>query len=228
LGVILYDLICGRRPADLPTSAPLWKSTRVPTSPTPKTIDRAIPASLNRICMKALSFNPEARYPTAGALASALTSYLQAGPEASPAPRRGNIGGLSIGVVVAASVLCLLLGMSFEIRKYARRPDSPPTVLIDGREPASLPAVPIPQLVRQPAPKNPAPPEILNEPAVRLKGSSKELRFHLKSGCGSTKGKESTLMDVGTVGQELALGHSPCQHCLKGLPRPGKGSTVTP
>ena len=43
LGVILYELICGRRPADLPSGAPLWRSTRIATPPTPRSVDRAIP-----------------------------------------------------------------------------------------------------------------------------------------------------------------------------------------
>ena len=67
LGVIFYELLCGRRPVDLPTEAPAWLSEASnPTpSPPPRTIDRTIPAALNRICLKALAVNPEGRSPSA-------------------------------------------------------------------------------------------------------------------------------------------------------------------
>jgi serine/threonine protein kinase len=38
LGVILYELICGRRPADVPSNAPLWRSAKIPTPPTPRSV----------------------------------------------------------------------------------------------------------------------------------------------------------------------------------------------
>jgi len=120
LGVILYELICGRRPSDVPSGAPLWQSTRISTPPTPRTVDRAIPAVLDKICMKALAFHPVDRYPDALSLADALARYLLKRP-ASPkkdrprAASRSHRGGLGIGLVVAASVLCLSLGMSFQL-----------------------------------------------------------------------------------------------------------------
>ena len=131
-------------------------------------------------------------------------------------------------MVVAASVLCLLLGMSFEIRKYAQRPSSRASVLIDGREPASLPSEPTAHLVRQPAPQDSMPVDLMNEPAVRTP-SSKDRIFHLKgSGGPYIAGKESTLVDLGTVGQELARRHYPCHKCLSGLPRPDRGTDIPP
>ena len=86
LGVILYELICGRRPADVPSNAPLWRSTKIATPPTPRSVDRQIPTALDRISMKALAFDPDNRYPGARAFAEALDDYIQGRP--TPVPKR--------------------------------------------------------------------------------------------------------------------------------------------
>jgi eukaryotic-like serine/threonine-protein kinase len=119
LGVILYELICGRRPSDVPSNAPLWRSTKMITLPTPRSVDRVIPAVLDRISMKALAFDPDARYANARLFAEALTAYLEGRP--IPIPRRRPVrrtrqkGGLAIGLIVTASALCLFLGMSLHV-----------------------------------------------------------------------------------------------------------------
>ncbi|HEY2159112.1 MAG TPA: serine/threonine-protein kinase, partial [Isosphaeraceae bacterium] len=40
LGVILYELLCGRRPADVPSGTPLWRLDYHTPPPTPHSIDR--------------------------------------------------------------------------------------------------------------------------------------------------------------------------------------------
>jgi serine/threonine protein kinase len=118
LGVMLYELICGRRPADVPSNVPLWRSAKVFTTPTPRSVDREIPADLDRICMRALAFDPNSRYPDARSFAAALERYQQGRSVEmlSPFPPvpQGK-GGIAIGLIVAASVLCLLLGMSLHV-----------------------------------------------------------------------------------------------------------------
>jgi hypothetical protein len=76
LGVILYELICGRRPSDVPSNTPYWKIERKAPPPTPQSIDRAIPHELDRICMTALALNPDDRYSDAKAFSSALDGWL--------------------------------------------------------------------------------------------------------------------------------------------------------
>ena len=76
LGVILYELLCGRRPCDLPSNAPLWRAYQYSTPATPRSLDRAIPQALDRICMKALAFDPADRYSDAGLLAEALSEQI--------------------------------------------------------------------------------------------------------------------------------------------------------
>jgi serine/threonine protein kinase len=115
LGVILYELICGRRPSDVPSDAPLWRSTRIATPPTPRSVDREIPAVLDKITMKALAHDPDDRYRDALSFAGALEGYLQDRP-VSVATRRQKpartMQGVLSGMIVVASTLCLAMGMS--------------------------------------------------------------------------------------------------------------------
>ncbi len=168
LGVILYELICGRRPADVPSGAPLWRSTRLATPPTPRSVDRAIPAALDRVCMKALAFDPDHRFPDARSLADALTRHLgnrpDAGPDGRSRPARRPRGGLVVGLVVAGSVLCLALGMSLHFA--GRGPaEAAPVALVAGvvDHSALVETMPVPMPV-EPGPVEPTPPR----PAARV------------------------------------------------------------
>ena len=96
LGVVLYELICGRRPSDVPTNTPLWKARRHEAPPAPTSVDRAIPHELDRICMKALALNPSDRFPTAAAFAAALDAWL--------APRRRPRPAVALAGVALALV----------------------------------------------------------------------------------------------------------------------------
>jgi len=124
LGVILYELLCGRRPCDVPTGAPLWRATHAISPSTPRSVDRAIPPPLDRICMKALAFDPTDRYANAALLAEALneqivdhrpprtrTSLKAIARIARPPFRR--FGGLAIAstvCVVAVAAAMLVIG----------------------------------------------------------------------------------------------------------------------
>ena len=71
LGVMLYELLTGRRPY-LSDGALLFQEilTRVP--PTPQSIDSRIPPEIDAICMKCLEKQPRFRYASAQALAVSL------------------------------------------------------------------------------------------------------------------------------------------------------------
>ncbi len=107
LGVVLYELICGRRPADALSATPSdtldaevdgWAEPL-----TPHSIDRRIPQGLDRICMRALAPDPAGRYPDAGALARALDRWLAA-DRAGRSSRR-LAGGLAAAGLAAALAL---------------------------------------------------------------------------------------------------------------------------
>ncbi len=83
LGVILYELLRGKRPQDDQTqsadSPPVRKPVRVPPSltVTRRLRDPSIPGDLEAICNKAMSPRPSDRFATARALADDLDQWLQ-------------------------------------------------------------------------------------------------------------------------------------------------------
>jgi Protein kinase domain/EF hand len=127
LGVIFFELLCGRRPVDLPSGAPAWLSqAREPTpSPRPRAIDRTIPAALDRICLKTLDVDPEGRYPSARALADDLDRWLDRRTRATALST--PLVRIALGVIAAS---LLILGLSFAFapaeRLKARGPIDPP------------------------------------------------------------------------------------------------------
>lgn len=74
LGVILYEVLTGRRPFTGDAAQALKAITS--TSPAaPRRAGRHVPRELSAICMKALAINPAERYATARELASDLRDY---------------------------------------------------------------------------------------------------------------------------------------------------------
>ena len=77
LGVIFFELLCGQRPTNLPSQAPIWVARPVEPPPSLRRIDRSIPPAIDRICRKALAINPAHRYRDAGALRDELDTWLR-------------------------------------------------------------------------------------------------------------------------------------------------------
>jgi eukaryotic-like serine/threonine-protein kinase len=118
LGVILHELLYGRRP-DETTDFPPKKSrgklgdsavdlATVPLAPT----GSAVPVALKRICSRAAALDPAARHPTARALADELEQWLleqrTTVAKTSPSARRMTIAGIAALVMLATLVTALL------------------------------------------------------------------------------------------------------------------------
>jgi serine/threonine protein kinase len=89
LGVVLYELLCGRPPFQGPPLAVLVSALRH-EPPRPATLNPAVPAALEAICLRALAKRPEDRYPSCQALADDLQRWLRTQQEASAsAPASG-------------------------------------------------------------------------------------------------------------------------------------------
>ncbi len=134
LGVVLYEMITGRRAFEGTTSAAVFDAilNRAPTAPVE--LNSQVPAGLERIVNKTLEKDPAQRYPSAAELVADLRR-LQKNPQASvPAePRRGllALGG------AAAVLLLIVLGIWYTQKDVA--PGPPRTV--SGLKIAVLPFV---------------------------------------------------------------------------------------
>lgn len=135
LGVVLYELICGRRPSDTPSGTPGWKADRRVDPATPHSIDRAIPHELDRICMKALALDPADRYPDAGSLARALDGWLAAERAGRSSLR------LAVGLAVAGLVAALALAGYGMIRPVGGGPIGAVSTAAAGPGPVAVPGI---------------------------------------------------------------------------------------
>jgi serine/threonine protein kinase len=111
LGVIFYELLHGRRPDETETPSQLDPPRR-PASP-------QVPDALGRICEEAMASDPDARFPTARALADALDGWLGHRHQPTARPPAAFLYGLA-GL---AALLLLLVGVESTVLLGRARPD---------------------------------------------------------------------------------------------------------
>jgi serine/threonine protein kinase len=75
LGIILYEVLTGRLPFEATDSAQLARMHLSATPPSPRSMNPAIPLSLEQIVYKVLSKEPSARYRTADQLGRVLMTF---------------------------------------------------------------------------------------------------------------------------------------------------------
>jgi serine/threonine protein kinase len=81
LGVVLYELLTGRRPFRGETRRELLEQVASAEARPPRQIDDTIPRELERICLKAMAKRASERYTTALDMAEDLWAYLKAVPD---------------------------------------------------------------------------------------------------------------------------------------------------
>jgi serine/threonine protein kinase len=104
LGVVMYELLCGRRPFNSESSIDLLEQVKYRAVPPPRTIHDDIPKPLEQICLQAMAKEPADRFTTAADMAAELRDAL-----AGPPPRR-SLGlpyllATIAGVALAAAAL---------------------------------------------------------------------------------------------------------------------------
>jgi formylglycine-generating enzyme required for sulfatase activity len=87
LGVVLYELLTGRRPFAGPSASELFEQILTQEPQPPRQLEDCIPVELDRICMRALARRASERYGTALDLAEDLRHW-QSTPAPGPVPGR--------------------------------------------------------------------------------------------------------------------------------------------
>ena len=80
LGVILYEMLCGRLPLAGTSHAEVFHATTHEAPLAPRSINPAIPRDLDVICLKCLEKDPERRYSSAAGLADDLERWRRHEP----------------------------------------------------------------------------------------------------------------------------------------------------
>ncbi|MDH3285187.1 MAG: serine/threonine protein kinase, partial [Acidobacteriota bacterium] len=80
LGVILYELLCGRRPYEGDTQDELIRAVTAGRPVLPVELEPSVPEPLQAIALKAMERSPERRYASASDMARDLRRYLEGRP----------------------------------------------------------------------------------------------------------------------------------------------------
>jgi WD40 repeat protein len=115
LGVMLYEILTGRVPFEAETPLKMiMKTANDPVTP-PSTVARGtvIDRSVEGICMKALSKNPDRRHATARAFADDLTRWLKGDKSAGATARKAPASAAwklwaGIGAAAAVAIVALI------------------------------------------------------------------------------------------------------------------------
>jgi Leucine-rich repeat (LRR) protein len=125
LGVVFYELLAGRQPFSAPTPARLRDQIVAGAVPAPRSLDRSIPPTLERICLRCLARRPDDRYGSAGQLAQDLRAYL--GRHFQPRRKRRFIVGGFLVVLLGGALAAgarNLLAPAFDLEPPATPPAS--------------------------------------------------------------------------------------------------------
>ncbi|MBT8247312.1 MAG: serine/threonine-protein kinase, partial [Acidimicrobiia bacterium] len=131
LGVMLYEMLAGRRPYDVSRSA-LAEAVRVICEETPRSLRqsssgiRRLDADLETIVGKTLEKEADRRYTSAAALGEDVDRYLgsqpiQARPPSAVYQLKKMVQRNRLGAAFAATVLALLVGFGVTMTAQARR-----------------------------------------------------------------------------------------------------------
>jgi eukaryotic-like serine/threonine-protein kinase len=119
LGVIFYELLCGRRPqqdwVDSAPQPPPPPEKKKPCVPSARSVNPKVPRTLDAICIKAMSSRPSDRYPSARVLSESIDQWLTS---RRTLRRRATAGVLAL-FLVAGMAIAFAAGSRLTARKDA-------------------------------------------------------------------------------------------------------------
>lgn len=124
LGIVLYELLAGRRPFDSGSQFSVLQAHVSQPPPPLRSIDPAIPAELETVILRALAKKPENRYADCEAMARALERYADAparhamGARSSSEPLGGTVRS---SVLLEPAVLQEHVGSANDVRNRKKR-----------------------------------------------------------------------------------------------------------
>jgi predicted Ser/Thr protein kinase len=212
LGVMLFELLCGRRPAELPSGVPAWRVKPVEPAPSPRSINPDLPLALDRVVLRALAADPRDRYPDAHSFARDLDLWLE-----SHARSSGLSHSLACLVMGIAGSLLLVVAIRAMFAPFSTpRPD--PSGVATALAPAPAPL----GLVGSPRPvENRAAVNTYKGPVMRSIRSKSD-KFHLPD-CHYLKHSTDT-EEIPSYEAALARGLELCEDCLGALARAARTS----
>ncbi|HJZ56305.1 MAG TPA: protein kinase, partial [Gemmataceae bacterium] len=133
IGVILYEMLAGRRPYIADDPVELYQQIREHPPPPCAEFNPAVPPGVEAIARKCLEKDPAARYSTAEEVAEDLERWLGGEaitlpadtPQLTPRPARRYLRRRWLWVALAA-VLLLTAGSVFALRPWERTPETTP------------------------------------------------------------------------------------------------------
>jgi len=207
LGVIFFEVLSGQRPySPSSQSGPSDEASGVspgpgkcPPPPSVRTNQPAVPAALDRICMRAIAQDPRNRYASARSLADDLDQWLL--------QHRGGKIRLSFPVTTIilglAAALLLVIAIRAAVAPWNDATRSAASANLVGT--ASPPAGAAPASAQ---PRSP-----LDVPAVELIGNYSKGRYH-RSTCSTVQTMSSSNKVVlKNADEALAAGLQPCAIC---------------
>ena len=159
-GVILYEMLTGRRPFSGTTLSEVLRQLHFAEPPSLESLRAEVPAALRRIVMKALRKNPEDRFPNMGEVANALNGGSRTDARstviAAPAPAvRPRPEWRLARLALAGLLVVLTAGIAGKAVRRSRPPAAPMPVATNAPAALQPAAVPAPE---PPAPTPPAAP----------------------------------------------------------------------
>ncbi|MBI3744999.1 MAG: Stk1 family PASTA domain-containing Ser/Thr kinase [Chloroflexi bacterium] len=105
LGIVLYELLTGRRPWEGDSAAAIATARLTGPVPSPSAVRAGVPPALEAITRKALATDPEQRFESADAMADALDAYLADQAAKAPAGPAAGVAGAAGAAAVGAGVV---------------------------------------------------------------------------------------------------------------------------